>query len=113
MINFPFFRHIAIKLIFQDNVEINEKFINRVAKTLIKKLKLDVVSQNKHEFTNNGLTKIWILSQSHLIIHSWPEKNALHIDLMTCNQSNPNTESLKNYFVDLFTKEIVVTELKY
>jgi len=27
---------------------------------------------------------VWVLSQSHLVCHTWPEKHAVHIDLMTC-----------------------------
>ncbi|GIW66930.1 MAG: hypothetical protein KatS3mg095_0828 [Candidatus Parcubacteria bacterium] len=34
---------------------------------------------------NNGATLIFILSNSHLSIHTWPEKKLLNFDLFICN----------------------------
>ena len=61
MTNFPFFQHFVAKLIFTREVEIDEKLTDQIADLLIEKLKLNVVKQDKHQFTNNGLTKFWIL----------------------------------------------------
>jgi len=113
MNNFPFFKQYVIKIIFEDKVVINEKLIDEIADILINKFKLKVVNQGKHEFTNNGLTKCWILSQSHLIIHSWPENNALHIDLMTCSSFIANSKLFKKCLNNLLIKEIVAKKLKY
>lgn len=113
MNNFPFFQHYAIKIIFKDTVLINESLVDEIANILINNFKLKVVSQGKHEFTNNGLTKCWILSQSHLIIHSWPENNALHIDLMTCSLFPVTLDMLNQYLKDFSTSEIVSTKLEY
>lgn len=113
MNNFPFFQHQVIKVIFQDNVPINEVLIDQVAQTLIDKFQLKVVNQTKHEFTNEGLTKCWILSQSHLIIHSWPENNALHIDLMTCSSLAITAESLQQSLDSFPLKDIISTKLEY
>ena len=113
MNNFPFFQHYAVKLIFTKEVEINEKFIDQTANLLIKKLRLNVVKQERHQFTNNGLTKIWILSQSHLVIHSWPENNALHFDLMTCSLTIITLKKFADCFSSLPINDISVTEFKY
>ncbi len=113
MINFPFFQHCTIKIIFQSQTVIDEKLVNKVANLLITIMTLKVVSRGKYQFTNHGLTKFWILSQSHLIVHSWPENNALHIDLMTCSPVDFNQKTIKSSFVLLPIKDIIVTKLKY
>jgi len=113
MTNFPFYQHHIVKVIFQKEVTLNEELMNQISDSLIKDLKLNVVSQTKYEFTNDGLTKVWILSQSHLVIHSWPENDALHIDLMTCNPSTFIKEKMKNCFSSFLVKEISIIKLDY
>ena len=85
MNKFPKYQHFGMELIFSKNILINEIFVNDLAGQLINGLQLNVVNEGKYEFTNHGLTKFWVLSQSHLVIHTWPEVEAVHIDLMTCN----------------------------
>jgi len=113
MINFPYFQHYVVKLIFSKEAELDEKFIDNMSDLLIKTLKLKVVHQGKHEFSNNGLTKFWVLSQSHLVVHSWPENSAVHIDLMTCSSPTIAAETIKKCFSPLNPKNIVVTKLEY
>ena len=113
MNNFPFFQHYAIKIIFNNSIVINESLIDKIADLLINRFQLKVVNQTKHEFTNNGLTKCWVLSQSHLIIHSWPENDALHVDLMTCSSFPVTVDILKTDLKEFLIEDIVVTKLEY
>lgn len=113
MTNFPFFQHFVAKLIFTKEVEIDEKLTDQIADLLIEKLKLNVVKQDKHQFTNNGLTKFWILSQSHLVIHTWPENNAIHIDLMTCSPAVITSKNIKDCFLSFPINDVSVTQLRY
>lgn len=46
--------------------------------------KLKVVDTVVTDFKNGGLTITYVLSNSNLVVHTWPEYNALHIDLITC-----------------------------
>lgn len=96
---------------FPKTIRVDEILVDKIAKTLIKKLKLKVVSQGKHEFTNDGLTKFFVLSQSHLVIHSWPENRALHVDLMTCNIENELSN--KNILQNFGAEKIEMVRLKY
>lgn len=113
MTNFPFFQHYAIKMVFQKEIMIDEKLVDKIASLLVETLKLNVVNQGKYEFTNNGLTKFWILSQSHLVIHSWPENNAIHIDLMTCSLLPTTAETIEKCLEGFSTEDMVVTALEY
>lgn len=46
--------------------------------------KLKIVDKNVTEFKGGGVTLSFILANSNLTVHTWPEFNALHIDLVTC-----------------------------
>lgn len=35
-------------------------------------------------FTNNGLTAVAVLAESHVAVHTWPERDYIAIDLFTC-----------------------------
>lgn len=85
MNNFPFYNHFVIKLTNLKQV-IDENFVDQLSEFLVKQLALQVVKTEKHIFPNGGLTKVFILSSSHLIVHTWPENSAIHLDLMTCKE---------------------------
>jgi|SRR3989338_6697645 len=73
------------------------------AHAIVDKLNLTVVKENYHQFQPFGITYIFVLSQSHLILHSWPEFRTLHIDLMTYSNNINNEEMekiLKNIFIN-------------
>jgi len=113
MNNFPFYQHYVIKIIFDSDVSVDEKLVDQVAKILIEKFALKVVNQGRHEFTNNGLTKFWVLSQSHLVIHSWPENYALHVDLMTCTPTSLTTGAINQSFNGLNVIKMSALNLIY
>jgi S-adenosylmethionine decarboxylase len=37
-----------------------------------------------HQFSPQGLTAIAIIAESHIIIHTWPEKGYIALDVFTC-----------------------------
>ena len=61
---------------------------------IIKNCKLNVVGKCEHQFTPYGATMLYLLSESHLTIHTYPEKKACSINLYTCNISTDFTEAL-------------------
>lgn len=88
------FNHYIIELFnlktifFEDNKRLTDRIIE-----ITKDLDLKILKNINHKYVPHGLTSIFILSSSHLIVHTWPEYNYLHIDLFTC--SNIKKELLK------------------
>jgi len=80
----PIINHFValIKLEFVDE---SLGFIEKIAQELITALKLKVVKRIPHTFHPKGITLAFILSESHLLIHTWPELGLVHIDLVTCS----------------------------
>jgi len=66
-----------------------------------------VLNKIEHQFEPQGFSVIYLLSESHLSIHTFPEKNYAAIDLYTCRQYKDNSkyEEIYNLFVDMFNAD--------
>ena len=42
-----------------------------------------------HKFQPHGVTAICLLAESHISIHTWPEKGTAAVDIFTCGDANP------------------------
>jgi len=46
-----------------------------------------VVQSCFHQFSPHGLSGVVVIAESHLAAHTWPEHQAMCIDLFSCSQS--------------------------
>ena len=81
---------IDVKNIDGDKLKVVEHikpFIN----FLVDELKLNVVGECSHQFekdnTPYGVTMVYLLSESHLSIHTFVDEGKITLDLFTCNIS--------------------------
>jgi S-adenosylmethionine decarboxylase len=44
-----------------------------------------VVQTSSHAFPGAGLTAVLILSESHAVLHTWPETGTVNIDIFSCS----------------------------
>lgn len=51
---------------------------------------LEVVAEAFHQFPEAGATGALVLAESHLAVHTWPEIDAVTLDLYVCNHSRDN-----------------------
>lgn len=53
--------------------------------------KATLIGNLEYEFTPHGVTAICLLAESHISIHTWPEKGYAAMDIFTCgNHTMPN-----------------------
>ncbi len=77
---------------------------------LVKHATLTVVGDDFHQFSDlagdaSGVTGLVLLAESHLAVHTWPEINAVTLDVYVCNFREDNTikaQALTQSLVDLF-----------
>jgi S-adenosylmethionine decarboxylase proenzyme len=62
-----------------------------------------VLHKVEHQFDPHGITILYLLSESHISIHTFPEKNYLALDIYTCRQYDDNT--VYNEIYDYIVKE--------
>lgn len=71
-----------------------------------------VLEQRMHHFPpHNGVTGVLILAESHISIHTWPERGFAAVDIFMCGAARPQAavEVLERLFVPA---RITVDELK-
>ncbi|MEM2911796.1 MAG: adenosylmethionine decarboxylase [Candidatus Bathyarchaeia archaeon] len=51
---------------------------------VVTKSGLHVVSSSFHQFEPQGVSAIYLLTESHLSVHTWPEYGYMALDIFTC-----------------------------
>lgn len=79
---------------------------NSFIKECLVQANVSLLNISWHNFDNNGaFTVIYLLSESHLSIHTWPENNFIALDIFTCGNSNTQliVNKIINYFEPKYT----------
>jgi S-adenosylmethionine decarboxylase len=78
-------RHIVFNLIDCDqNLIDDEEYIRVSLEQSAEICGATLISTSSHKFTPQGVTAIALLSESHISIHTWPEKKLAVCDVFTC-----------------------------
>ena len=51
---------------------------------------LQVVAEHAVSFPAGGATLVWVLAESHLVLHLWPEHDRATVDLHVCDYRDGN-----------------------
>lgn len=82
----PYFDHLVIELYGVAEVNAQSvEWIDEQVRKLLGKFGIVVIDANAHDFSP-GVSIVYILSASHMAVHSWPEKRYLHLDLVSCSK---------------------------
>ncbi|HAZ29796.1 TPA: hypothetical protein DCY43_03605 [candidate division WWE3 bacterium] len=83
---FPYVDHFVFKLnkVPQRLLD-SKKQLQKIAGEFCTIHKLNVVQTQLYKFKPYGYSLTYILSNSNLIVHTWPEHQAVHIDLISCS----------------------------
>ncbi len=68
---------------------------------LVRESGLTIVGDHFHQFEPQGVTGTVVLSESHLAIHTWPEKGCASVDVYVCNFTTDNTAKAQHLFDSL------------
>jgi len=69
---------------------------------VVSEAKLTKVGESAHQFEPIGATAIVLLAESHISIHTWPEKDGFAaVDIFTCGNEGDANEAFK-VLVDKF-----------
>jgi S-adenosylmethionine decarboxylase len=76
-------RHLVLELWECSNLNSTE-VVERALLDIVDALKLTLLSINVHPFSPIGVTGVAIVSESHVVIHTWPELGYAAVDVFTC-----------------------------
>lgn len=69
-----------------DNLQVMEKALREA----VKKAKATLLHIHLHHFTpNGGISGVAVLAESHISVHSWPERNYAAFDVFMCGDAQP------------------------
>ncbi len=95
---FPFVDHVVFRInrVLPQILKSKQKLLTLLG-TFCNEHKFKVVDTKVTNFSKDGMTITFVLSNSSLVVHTWPEFEAIHIDLITCSP--------------IFKKELLVSNL--
>ena len=66
-------------------------------KQICQEYDFQVLNETEHQFIPQGCSILFLLSESHLSIHTFPERNHMSFDIYTCRQYSNNEEYNRIY----------------
>ena len=89
-------------------------YFRRQIKNILEKYNIKVLNTSYYVFEpTKGFTLIFILSGSHLAIHTWPEKQLANVDFYLCDLKKPKRPLIRKAFkeiIKLFLAQKVITK---
>lgn len=64
---------------------VDELVIKKYFDELLKKSGFTILNYQEHYFKPIGYTGLWLLSESHFAVHTFPEEQKSYIELSSCN----------------------------
>jgi len=93
-----------IKDIQNKNALGNKEMLIHLLDSICVKYNFTILGKLEHEFEPEGISLVYLLSESHLTIHTFPEKSYIALDLYTCREYKDNTvyTEIYNLLVQFF-----------
>lgn len=111
--NKPYFRHFVIELEYPFEETDSLGWTKEKVELVLKKLNIQKIKSIEHLFRPQGASLVYIISSSHMAVHTWPENNYIHIELLTCSR-NKKLGDLDSVIKDTFPGVTYkITELTY
>ncbi|NEQ98174.1 MAG: spermidine synthase [Cyanothece sp. SIO2G6] len=70
--------------------ETNPKIVKHQMQNLLNQSKFSIVGFMEHHFELQGYTAVWLLGESHLAIHTFPEQSKTYLQISSCNSDKHN-----------------------
>jgi S-adenosylmethionine decarboxylase len=95
---------VDIKNIKNEGIIHDIKKIKKIMDSICEKYDFNVLQKIEHQFHPEGMSIIYLLSESHITIHTFPEKKYIAFDLYTCREypNNDVYNEIHNYIVEEF-----------
>lgn len=98
----PIVNHVVVEGAGIGSLELHSDRLVRKISSLCKKMSFNVVNRFIHEFKPQGVSVVFILRESHIAVHAWPEKNYIHLDVVTCSHGGLNALKLIDEVINIF-----------
>jgi S-adenosylmethionine decarboxylase len=93
-------RHLVLELWGCSNLN-STSAVEDALLEIVTALNLTLLSMQVHPFSPHGVTGVAIVSESHVVIHTWPELGYAAVDVFTCGEQRDPEDAvpiLREYF---------------
>lgn len=90
----------------------DEKYIRDLVYYASVKSNSTLLALNSHKFNPQGITCVAMLAESHISIHTWPEKGMAVCDVFTCGDHTDPAAGVEYMRQSLFAADIIVNEFE-
>jgi S-adenosylmethionine decarboxylase len=80
------------KNIVNEDLLNNPEKLNEILKFICTYYQFQILEKTQKKFTPEGYTILYLLSESHISVHTFPERNFLSFDIYTCRNYKDNSE---------------------
>lgn len=101
----PVVRHAVVEASGIKSEFINGTVLEEKIKGLVKDMDFHAVNYFAHQFEPQGISYVVVLEESHLAIHTWPEKGYFHADIVTCTKEDMDIPRLEKVMNAIFSPE--------
>ncbi len=70
-----------------------------------------IVQQLQHAYTGAGLTCVLVLSESHAVLHTWPETGTVNIDIFSCSTRLKSLAAIEELGRLLGARQVSIQEI--
>ena len=87
-------KHLICDIKGIENTQIlnNTNELKIMLNNICEKCNFQILEKIHYEFTPQGCSILFLLSESHISLHSFPERNHISLDLYTCREYEDNKE---------------------
>ena len=82
-----------------------------IFRTALERAGAHVVQAVFHVYPGQGLTAVLILSESHAVLHSWPETGTANIDIFSCSRSLDGQAAISELSRRLGAQTVAIQEI--
>jgi len=75
----------------------SQEFISAL-ESILEKEQVTCLGYVNHDFDNKSFTTVVGLAESHISVHTWPERSAVQLDVFLCNYIHDNTAKCQRIF---------------
>ncbi len=103
----PVIRHAVVEALKVPEKLLDKDNLSKNVDKVVKDMDFHSVSSFTHFFKPYGISYLVVLEESHIAIHTWPEKGYIHLDVVTCTVEDMDVDRLLKVVSTIFSTEDV------
>ncbi len=92
-------RHCLATIIVEDQAKLYDSkgFVTAI-RAILDNETVQCIGEVTHEFQNRSFSSVLALAESHISVHTWPERFSVQLDVFLCNYMHDNTQKSERIF---------------